>query len=304
MNQIYKIIGLGAVDFSLKMAIITLTTDMGLNDHYVASLKGSILKSIKDINIIDISHSVKPFDITEAAYLLASCFKDFPDNTVHVIGVDSEPIVNFSGSEGSFPSILIYKKQYFISNDNGFFGSFLKEEEPDSFWRIEDILSNQKLFKFPTKNLLLTAGISLLEGKKIETIASPFKVYKKAFSPIAIIEKNLIKGYIIHIDNYGNAITNIHQSFFARFEKETSFTIYFKKKDYFINEISHSYNEVPQGEKVALFNENDYLEIAINRGANENGGGAQKLFGLNKNDIIRIEFTPQGSRETIDSFFT
>ena len=101
------------------MAIITLTTDMGLNDHYVASLKGSILKSIKDINIIDISHSVKPFDITEAAYLLASCFKDFPDNTVHVIGVDSEPIVNFSGSEGSFPSILIYKKQYFISNDNG-----------------------------------------------------------------------------------------------------------------------------------------------------------------------------------------
>ena len=286
------------------MAIITLTTDMGLNDHYVASLKGYILKSTKDIHIIDISHSVKPFNIAEAAYLLSSCLKDFPDNTVHIIGVDSEPIVNFSGSDGSFPSILIYKKQYFISNDNGFFGSLLKEEKPDSFWRIEDILSNEKIFKFPTKNLLLTAGLSLLEGKKIESIASPFKVYKKAFSPIAIIEKNLIKGYIIHIDNYGNAITNIHESFFARFGKETSFTIYFKKKDYFINEISHSYNEVPQGEKVALFNENDYLEIAINRGANEGAGGAQKLLGFNLNDIIRIEFTPQGSRETIDSFFT
>ena len=55
---------------------------------------------------------------------------------------------------------------------------------------------------------------------------------------------------------------------------------------------------------LSLVHENDYLEIAINRGANESGGGAQKLFGLNKNDIIRIEFTPQGSRETIDSFFT
>jgi hypothetical protein len=286
------------------MGIITLTTDMGLNDHYVASLKGTILKSIKDVHIVDVSHAVKPFDISEAAYLLNSCYKDFPDYTVHIIGVDSEPIVNFSGADGSFPSILVYNKQYFISNDNGFFGSFLKEESPESFWRIDNILSNHNLFQFPTKNLLLIAGLLLLKGDKIETIASSFEGFKKAFTPMAIVESNLIKGYILHIDNYGNAMTNIHKSFFERFGIDTSFIIYFKKKDYYIDEISSSYNEVPQGEKVALFNENGYLEIAINRGANRSAGGAQQLFGLHVHDMIRIEFTPQGSRETLDSFFT
>ena len=166
------------------------------------------------------------------------------------------------------------------------------------------MLSNPNLFQFPTKNLLLTAGIRLLKGDKMETIASPFEGFKKAFTPIAIMEPNLIKGYVIHIDNYGNAITNIHKSFFTRFEKETSFSIFFKKKDYYIDEISGSYNEVPQGEKVALFNENGYLEIAINRGANGSTGGAQQLFGLHTHDMIRVEFTPQGSRQTLDSFFT
>ena len=277
---------------------------MGLNDHYVASLKGSILSSVSDATIVDISHTVRPFDISEAAYLLASCYKDFPDGTVHIIGVDSEPIVNFGGSDGSFPSILVYGNQYFIACDNGFFGSFLKENQPDSFWRIDDVLSNPKLFKFPTKNMLLTVGIKILKGENIENLASPFEDYKKAFTPTAISEPNLIKGHVIHIDSYGNAITNVHQSLFERSGKDTPFILYFKKKDYFIDTISNGYNEVPQGEKVAIFNENGHLEIAINRGANRSTGGAEQLFGLHLGDMVRIEFTPKGSRETLDSFFT
>jgi S-adenosylmethionine hydrolase len=201
---------------------------------------------------------------------------------------------------------MVYNGQYFVSNDNGFFGSFLKENEPDSFWRIDDVLSNQKLFKFPTKNMLLFVGIKLHLGEKIETIASPFDGYKKAFSPTAISETNLIKGHIIHIDGYGNVMTNVHESLFESFGSDIPFTLYFKrdKEDYYIDVISNSYNEVPPGEKVAIFNENGYLEIAINRGANGSTGGAEQLFGLRIGDMIRIEFTPKGSRQTLDSFFT
>jgi len=285
------------------MSIITLTTDMGLNDHYVASLKGTILSGVSNANIVDISHAIRPFDISEAAFQLASCYKDFPDGTVHVVGVDSEPIVNFGGSDGSFPSIMHFNNQYFISNDNGFFGAFLKEEYPTTLWRIEDILSNPKLFKFPTKNILLQAAIRILKGEKIDDFATPVTSYKNALSLVAVSETNLIKGHVVHIDNYGNAITNVHQSLFERFGKDTPFTLYFKRKEYYIDVISNAYNEVAQGEKVAIFNENNYLEIAINRGANTGSGGAEQLFGLHKNDIIRIEFTPQGSRETIDSLF-
>jgi len=86
--------------------IITLTTDMGVQDHYVATLKGTILGTLPDARIVDISHAVKPFDVVQAAFYVSSCFESFPLGTVHVIGVDSEPMVNFGGSEGSFPSIL------------------------------------------------------------------------------------------------------------------------------------------------------------------------------------------------------
>ncbi len=276
---------------------------MGLNDYYVAALKGTLLSRVKNIAIVDISHAVKPFDISEAAFLVRSCFQNFPENTIHVIGVDSEPIVNFSGTDGSFPSILVYQKQYFISNDNGFFGAFLQENQPESFWRIDDVLSNPNLFKFPTKNMLVAAGIELLNGKSIEEIASPMEGYKNALTLTAVSETNLIRGHIVHIDNFGNAITNVHRSLFEQVGKNAPFTIRFKKQAYFIDVISNSYNEVMPGEKVAIFNENDFLEIAINRGANGSTGGAEQLFGLHLQDMIRIDFTPQGSRETLESLF-
>lgn len=277
---------------------------MGLNDHYVASLKGTILSTVDNCSIIDITHDVRPFDVAEAAFHVTSCYKDFPEGTVHVIGVDSEPIVNFGGSDGSFPSILMLNKQYFICNDNGFFGAFMNSEKPDSFWRIDDVMSNPKLFKFPTKNMLLSAAVRILNGEEISAIASPFDSYKNAFTPIAISEPNLIKGHVVHCDSYGNAITNIHKSLFDRNGKDVPFIIRFKRKDYYIDVISMSYNEVPPGEKVAIFNENDFLEIAINRGASKTNGGAEQLFGLHRNDIVRIEFTPKGSKQTIEDLFS
>ncbi len=285
------------------MKIVTLTTDMGLKDHYVASLKAYLLTSVSDVRIIDITHDVSPFNSGEAAYQVASCLRDFPAGSIHVIGVDSEPSINFGNSGGTFPSIMKYQDQIFISNDNGFFGALIMEEEHQGFYRIDDVLSNKELLKFPTKNILCKAAIELLNGKKIEEIASPQEHFARAFTPAAISETDLIKGHVIHIDNYGNLITNIHQELFDRIGKEVPFTIYFKSKNYFIDSIATTYNEVPQGEKVAIFNENGYLEIAINRAAANGTGGADKLFGLGLNDIIRIEFTPKGSRKTIESLF-
>ena len=276
---------------------------MGLHDHYVASLKGTILCALEDAKVVDISHSVRPFDIAEAAYHLRSCYQDFPVGTVHVMGVDSEPIINFGGTDGSFPSIMFYHGHYFIATDNGFFGAFLGENRPESFWRMENVLSNEKLFTFPTKNVLLVAAIRILTGDDPNDFAVASNSYKSALIPTAITEPNLIKGYVIHIDNYGNAITNISRNLFDQFGENAPFIVYFKKKDYFIDVISNAYNDVPQGEKVAIFNANDLLEIAINRGANGSTGGAEQLFGLRVNDMIRVEFTPKGSRLTIESLF-
>jgi S-adenosylmethionine hydrolase len=285
------------------MQIITLTTDMGYRDHYVAAIKGNILKRCPDANIIDVSHTIKPFDVAEAAMYLSFCVDDFPEGTVHVIGVDSEPMINFGGSEGAFPSILYYKKQYFVATDNGFFGALLGENEADGFYRIDDVLSNLDLFKFPTKNMLIPAACRILNGEGVEKIASEFHTFKRAFTQMAIIESNLIKGNVTVIDSYGNLITNVHKSLFDRFGKDVPFTIYYRNKEYHIDTISPTYNSVPPGERVAIFNDAGMLEIAVNRGANSVTGGAEKLFGIRLGDIIRVEFTPRGSRSTLDSFF-
>ena len=286
------------------MHIITLTTDMGLKDHYVAAIKGKIYSLKKDAVIVDISHEVKPFNILQAAFLIKNCLKDFPENTIHVLGVDPEPLVNFSQPEESIlPVIMYYKKQYFVGTDNGIFSLILDNNKWDGLWAMEDVLSQPELMKFPTKNILIPAACKLANGTKPKEIGSEKTTIRKAIPLTAVIEPNVLKGVVTHIDHYGNIVTNVKKEDFHRVGKNIPFTIYFRQKEYYIDTISLGYNEVPPGEKVAIFNDADLLEIAINKGTPENGGGANALFGMRVGDVVRIEFTPRGSRKTLESLF-
>ncbi len=277
---------------------------MGLTDHYVASLKGTIFSRTKDVQIVDISHDVQAFDVAQQAYYINNCFRDFPEGTIHVCCVDSEPIINFGSSQDSaVPAILLFEGHYFVSNDNGFFGLLLKNVPTDSFWKIDDVLSNPSLYRFPTKNILIPAACRIANGEDVSTFASQADEYKRSIAIAAVIGDNLIKGNVIHIDHYGNVITNVTRDLFDRFGENIPFTIFFRRKEYYIDEISPSYNAVVPGEKVAVFNSNGFLEIALNRGARTTTGGASTLFGLSINDIVRIEFSPRGSKDTIDSLF-
>ncbi|PHR49272.1 MAG: hypothetical protein COA32_04265 [Fluviicola sp.] len=286
------------------MSIITLTTDMGVKDHYVATLKGAIYNHYPEAKVVDVSHNVKPFNISQASYFLKNIIKDFPDNTVHVIGVDAEPLVNFNQmDESSLPMILYYKKQYFVGTDNGIFSLLLENNKPDALWSLDDVLSQPELMNFPTKKILIPAACKLAQGKKPDDFATKADKVKRVIPLSPVIDGNVLKGAVIHIDHYGNIITNINKENFYKAGRKVPFIIYFRQKEYYIDEISLGYNEVPDGEKVAIFNDSELLEIAINKGTPENGGGANALFGLRLGDIIRIEFTPRGSRETIESLF-
>src|SRR5690554_692676 len=286
------------------MSIITLTTDMGLSDYYVASLKGRLLSLSPKTQIIDISHFVSPFKITQAAHLLKSCIDDFPENTVHIIGVDAEPLINFNQPEESiYPTIIKFKNQYFLGADNGIFSLLLGNQKAEEMWRMEDVLSRPELMNFPTKNILAPAACKIINGVPLEEFCSPVEQIKKAIPFSPVIDGNTLKGSVSYIDHYGNLITNITKEDFMRIGKNIPFTIYFRQKEYYIDTISLGYNEVPAGEKLAIFNDSGHLEIAINKGTPDNGGGANSLFGLRIGDIIRIEFTPSGSRTRIDSLF-
>lgn len=286
------------------MQIVTLTTDMGHTDHYVASIKGALLSLSPTIQIVDITHNVQSFSSVQAAYFLRSCFEDFPTGTIHIVGVNSEPIINLSNDElSSYPTIVEFKGHFFVGNDNGFFSLLTNGEKISSIWRIDDVLSRKNPFEFPTKNILVPTAAKLANGTSISEIASPVENIMRQITFQAIVEPNLIKGNIIHIDHFGNLITNVSRDTFNQFDKDIPFTIYFRKKEYFIDEISSSYSDVPPGEKVAIFNSAGLLEIAVNQGAKDRKNGANTLFGISMNEIIRIEFSPRGSKDTLESLF-
>jgi S-adenosylmethionine hydrolase len=286
------------------MGIITLTTDMGLRDHYVAALKANIYRLAPSANVVDISHFVRPFNIVEAAYYVKSVYKDFPDGTVHVLGVNAEPHVNFSNpDENELPTILKWQNQYFVGTDNGIFHLLLEEEEAQGLWSLDDVLSRPDLMNFPTKNILIPAACRLIQSENPTTFASEKQHFKKAVASRPVSEENVLKGTVMHIDQYGNIITNIKKQLFEKQRNGAPFIIYFRQKEYYIDKISTGYNEVPEGEKVAIFNDNDWLEIAINKGTHENGGGAKDLLGLRLRDIIRIEFLPKGSVNNLSQLF-
>jgi S-adenosyl-L-methionine hydrolase (adenosine-forming) len=286
------------------MSIITLTTDMGLRDHYVAAIKGRIYALRSDAKIVDISHEVKPFNISQAAFFVRNCLKDFPEGSIHIIGVDPEPLVNFGNpSDSILPLIVRYKNQYLLGSDNGIFSLILDGNPDEGIWAIEDVLSQPETMKFPTKNIFVPIACALANGKTPDDLGSKKDGMRRAVQITPVIEPNILKGSIIHIDHYGNLITNIKKEDFSRVGKNVPFTIFFRQKEYYIDTISLGYNEVPSGEKLAIFNDVGLLEIAINKGTPENGGGANTLFGMRLGDVIRIEFTPRGSHNTLESLF-
>ena len=285
------------------MRIITLTTDLGLRDHYVAALKGQLLSNIDHCQVIDISHDVQPFNIAQAAYYVNNVIEDFPDGTIHFLGVDSLPHISIGkGEDNLYPLVMKLKNQFFVGCDNGIFSLLNEYEMAEAIVRLDDFSAKTSL-RFPTRNIYVPAIVALSNDTSLAEIGEDFPNIRKAFTTQPIIQKDLIKGTVIHEDKYGNLIVNITERLFNEVGTGNPFTIYFKNSRYFIESISSNYYDVPMGEKLAIFNDNGFLEIAINKGVQGNGGGAASLLGLHVKDVIRIEFHPKGSKDNIESLF-
>jgi len=258
------------------MAIITLTTDLGLRDNYVASVKGAILSELPDTTIIDITHNIPSFDLFKTAFIIRNCYHDFPKGTIHIIGVNSETNINS-------PHIVIYNKgHYFIGADNGMF-SLIFDANPDKSFEL-NLSQDTDRITFPTKDVFVKAACHIARGGTLEVIGTQqTKIVERTIFR-AVNENNIIKGMAIYIDHYGNVITNITEMMFKEFGRGRKFSIFFRRAEYEINQISKSYCEVPDGERLALFSSTGFIEIAMNK------GNASKLFGLKQGGIIRIEF--------------
>ncbi len=285
-------------------SIITLTSDLGNRDFYLGAVKGKIYKTNLNARIIDLCIDCMPFDILEAAFNIRNAIKDFPDETIHLITVDDEFLIDFSSPEkNKVPCVMRYKNQYFVANDNGVFSLILANDIPQSFWEIKGDLSEPNVVKFTSKEIMAPFVGELSKGTAIESLTNPKSDYHRNTQIVAGHEENEIVGHVVYIDGFGNLITNITQQLFLEIGNNAPFTIFLRKKEYHIDVISASYMDVPVGHSLAFFNGNDFLEIAIRNGATKTTGGASKLFGIQLNNTIRIEFLPQGSKQNLNEIF-
>ncbi len=247
------------------MALLTLTSDIGEQDFLAGAIKGQLLQSNKEFRIVDITHSLSPFNYPQAAYVCRNAIKNFAPGTFHLI------LVNLFDEKPEHLLLAEHNGHYIGCADNGLLTMIL-EESPQKVVALPLGKTNQKNTLFCI-NIFANAFNEILSGKKLESIgdASISIQVKNPLRPL--LGNDYIEGQIIFIDNFENVIVNITKEEFEEQRRGRSFTIVFKR-DEVIDKISETYADVNEGEKLALFNSAGYLEIAINK------GNAAGLFGL------------------------
>jgi S-adenosylmethionine hydrolase len=272
------------------MSIITLTTDYGLKDHFVGALKGKILSEFSEVIIIDISHQIDAFNIAEVSYIVNAAYSSFPKGTVHLIGVDIE--LNRENQHIA----MQWNDQFFICADNGILSLLTQKIIPQ---KIVSINIHDRLSTEATDlDIFVKVACHIAKGGLLNLIGKEIDSLKSITEVQAVANDNQIKGNIIYIDHYGNTVTNISKKIFIEVGKNRSYEIRFKGKT--IRTIFAKYSDVGidekfplknyEGEKLAIFNEAGFLEIAIFRSNPETVGSASSLLGLNYRDVVTIDF--------------
>ncbi|ALU74438.1 hypothetical protein AUW17_03765 [Tenacibaculum dicentrarchi] len=275
------------------MSLITLTTDFGIKDHFVSAVKGAIYSELPEVKIVDITHHITPFNITETAYILRNTYKSFPDKTIHIIGVDSE-----LSAENKHIAIEL-DNHYFICPDNGIISMITSDIKPTKI--VEINIHNHIETSFPVLDVFVQVASHIARGGSLNVIGKEIDVYRNSVEIKTTVNKQqtIISGGVIYTDNYGNVITNIDKKLFKSVGKGRNFIITAKR--YTFTKIYKRYNEIVDyaipkekrnndGEKLAIFNSSGFLEIAIYRSNLNTVGGASTLLGLGYRDSITVEF--------------
>ena len=275
------------------MSVITLITDFGTKDHYVGSVKGALYSELNDLRIEDISHSISPFNIIEAAYIIENSYKNFPIGSIHIIGVDSEKTPEQNHL------VIKLDGHYFICADNGILSLLTTKIKPEKIININ--VHNEFPSTFSVLDIFVKIAAHIYRGGSIDLVGSKIEKLKELYNinPILNEKTNEIIGNVIYVDNYENVVTNITKKIFQDFGKSRNFEI--NARNYKFKQIVKSYSEAIRfdinkesrkeiGKKIALFNKSDYLELSIYKSNPLSSGGASSLFGLNYRDIIIIKF--------------
>jgi S-adenosyl-L-methionine hydrolase (adenosine-forming) len=239
--------------------IITLTTDFGLSDPFVGIMKGVILGIAADAQVVDITHDIRSFDVLEAAFIIDSAYRYFPDGTVHVIVVD--PGVGSARR----PLAAAFSGHTFVAPDNGVLSFVLHTDSaslaPSVYW-IENrsLCLNSVSQTFHGRDIFAPVAAHLARGTSIDSVGPRITDFVRKSFPKPRPLGDKVLGTVLRIDKFGNIITNLRrQDLGRRFAMNVA--------GLSITRLCSTFSDAEPGEFFALEGSTGYIELALNQGS-------------------------------------
>ena len=262
--------------------IVTLTTDFGTRDGYVAAMKGAMLRVNAEVRMVDVSHEVPAQDVMEAAYVLRQVVPHYPAGTVHLVVVD--PGVGTARRGIAAALATPTGEQTFVGPDNGLLALLAAEgsvsrvvelDRPEAWGR--SVPSDT----FHGRDVFGPVAARLAAGAPLDRVGTPVEVHTPMHWPLPRIDEQGIDGMVLHVDGFGNCVTNITADDLAQ-AKGRAFKCYAGSA--MIKHHVRTYDETDAGDPVTLVGSTGHLEVAVNR------GHASRLLSLDRGDSVKLLF--------------
>lgn len=265
--------------------LLTLTTDFGTADGYVAAMKGSILSVAPDARLVDVTHDIPPQDVMAAAFTLREAAPSFPDGTVHLVVVD--PGVGTDRAAVAARFRMGDCTFLFVGPDNGVLPLLLDgmDEAPPEAVRLdrpEWWRTPAPSATFHGRDVFGPVAAHAASGVPLGALGTPLDALHSLYWPLPRTDAEGIDGMVLAVDRFGNCITNISRAAFETYADERSAKCYAGTT--ILHGLSRTYADAPAGEPVALFGSSDLLEVAVR------DGHAASLLSLSRGDSVTLVF--------------
>ncbi|RJS87356.1 hypothetical protein CW701_00545 [Candidatus Bathyarchaeota archaeon] len=261
------------------MRVITLLTDFGLRDSYVAEMKGVILRMARDVIIVDITHEVPKFDVEEGAFHLARCVSHFPEDTIHIGVVDP-------GVGGSRRGIIIEAEEaIFIGPDNGLLAPAAEKLGVRAVYEIKasELLPERFSEVFHGRDIFAPTAAHIANGVPPSELGVELQGYVRLPSFDVEVEDGQLRARVIHIDGFGNVVLGATDRELELLGVRFGDFVEVEWEDRRLRmPYVRYFSAVGEGEPLLLLDSGGYLELAVNL------GDASKRLGLKRGDEVSI----------------
>jgi len=261
----------------LTNPIITLTTDYGTNDHLVGVLKGVILRINPDVQIVDITHGVTPFDLLDGATAIANAYSYFPPRTIHMVVVD--PGV---GTERR-PLIVSGQNQYFLPPDYGVLSGVFEKEQNFLVRHLtaEHYFLHPVSKTFHGRDVFAPVAGWLSKNWQPGSMGEEITDFKRFALPRPKEADGLLKGVVLKVDSFGNLITNFREEDLPAVAIEKG-VIHLQVGSHAVSKLVPTFAHGAAGEAIAYVGSSGNLEIGVNKGS------ASKTLGLGRGTPVLL----------------